>query len=105
MSRGGARDGAGRKPGAQNRINAEVKAKALAGGITPLEYMLSVMRDDKAETSRRDEMAKAAAPYCHPRLAATELTGPDGGPIDVRLRSARDELARKLAAGEPETPS
>jgi hypothetical protein len=38
--------------------------------------MLQVMRDDEAETSRRDEMAKAAAPFLHPRLAAIERKTP-----------------------------
>jgi hypothetical protein len=32
---------------------------------TPLEYMLAVMRDPLADFRRRDDMAKAAAPYCH----------------------------------------
>lgn len=105
MAKGGARKGAGRKPGVQNKINAEAKAKAIAGGITPLEYMLGVMRDEKADKSRRDEMAKASAPYCHPRLAAIEHSGPEGGPIEHRLSAAKDTLARKLArlAGEGES--
>jgi hypothetical protein len=33
----------------------------------PLEYMLRVMRDPAASHARRDDMAKAAAPYLHPR--------------------------------------
>ena len=37
-------------------------------GITPLDYMLSVIRDPTATQERRDKMAIAAAPYCHPRL-------------------------------------
>lgn len=39
----------------------------------PLAYMLEVLRDETAETSRRDEMAKAAAPYCHPKLTNIDL--------------------------------
>jgi hypothetical protein len=35
--------------------------------------MLSVMRDPLADFHRRDEMAKAAAPYCHQKLAAKEV--------------------------------
>src|SRR5947207_13483713 len=43
-------------------------AKALAeAGMTPLEYMLYVMRDPNVCPERRDEMAKAAAPYLHAR--------------------------------------
>jgi hypothetical protein len=34
--------------------------------------MIRVMRDGDAPTERRDEMAKAAAPYVHPKLAAIE---------------------------------
>jgi hypothetical protein len=30
--------------------------------------MLSVMRDETADVRRRDDMAKAVAPYIHPRL-------------------------------------
>jgi len=42
---------------------------AINAGLTPLEYMLAVMRDPGAEQVRRDRMAMAAAPYCHPRMA------------------------------------
>jgi hypothetical protein len=30
------------------------------------------MRDEEAEALRRDEIAKAAAPFLHPRLATVE---------------------------------
>jgi len=40
-------------------------------GIMPLDYMLSVIRDPTARQDRRDRMAIAAAPYCHPRMADT----------------------------------
>jgi hypothetical protein len=43
--------------------------------------MLRVMRDDSAETSRRDDMAKAAAPYVHAKLASVEHGGEGGGAI------------------------
>jgi hypothetical protein len=43
--------------------------------------MLAVMRDETAPADRRDDMAKAAAPYVHPKLAAVEHTGKDGGPV------------------------
>jgi hypothetical protein len=71
--RGGSRPGAGRKPGQATKIDAEARAKAAASGETPLEYMLRVMRDDDADKSRRDDMAKAAASYVHARLSSTEV--------------------------------
>jgi len=41
------------------------------GEITPLDYMLAVIRDPTAAQTRRDRMAIAAAPYCHPRVSDT----------------------------------
>jgi hypothetical protein len=62
----------GRQKGVRNRATAEARAAAEATGILPLDYMLSVMRDDKVEPKRRDAMAMAAAPYVHPKLSAVE---------------------------------
>ena len=36
--------------------------------MTPLEYMLTVMRDPAVDSARRDRMAVAAAPYCHGKV-------------------------------------
>lgn len=69
------------------RITAAAKQARAASseGMTPLEYMLSVMRDSAAEPERRDRMASSAAPYIHPRLASTEVKGEGGGPIQVNI--------------------
>ena len=79
--RGGQRPGAGRKKGVQNRINAEARQKAIKGGVLPLEYMLQVMRSPKADPTRRDEMARAAAPYVHPRLQQVQHAGDPLQPV------------------------
>lgn len=75
MARGGKRPGAGRPKGAANKRTREVADKAAQDGITPLEYMLDVMRDVSADRSERMDAAKAAAPYIHPRLSTVEHTG------------------------------
>jgi hypothetical protein len=62
----------GRKKGSLNKVTSEMKVAIAASGETPLDYMLRVMRDPKADAHRRDDMAKAAAPYIHPRLASLE---------------------------------
>ena len=85
MSRGGPREGAGRPAGIANKASIARQAEVAASGITPLEYMLSVMRDDEADPNRRDDMAKASAPYVHPKLAAVEHTGKDGGALQVLI--------------------
>jgi len=68
MPRGGRRPGAGRKPGSLTRRTREIAEQAAEDGITPLEYMLAVMRDPNEPPERQDDMAKAAAPYVHPDL-------------------------------------
>jgi hypothetical protein len=49
--------------------------------------MLCVIRDPNEPPERRDEMAKAAAPYVHPKLAATELQhgSTDENPLKLLL--------------------
>jgi hypothetical protein len=86
MPRGGKRDNAGRKAGAATRRTQrtlEIAQQAAANGETPLDYMLRVMRDPSADYDRRDDMAKAAAAYVHPKLTATQVTGKDGAAIEV----------------------
>jgi hypothetical protein len=103
MPRGGNRPGAGRKAGSPNRATQERQKRVAATGITPLDYMLEVMRDAKADASRRDDMAKAAAPYVHPRLATTTHQGKGGGPIEY-ANLTEEEIDRRLAAllnGDP----
>lgn len=51
------------------RHYAVTKREIEVSGPTPLDYMLTVMRDPKAKPERRDEMAKTAASYVHPQLA------------------------------------
>lgn len=111
--RGGARKGAGRKAGSATQKTREIADRAAAAGITPLEVMLENMDfahskasvllqtivDSGADVpdgfdqfkellrfrSIAQECAKDAAPYIHPKLAAIEHTGKDGGAIDHSL--------------------
>lgn len=72
MSHGGSRPGAGRKAGAATRRTREI-ANAVAEGLTPLEYLTSIYRNDNADEAKRIEAAKAAAPYVHAKLANIEM--------------------------------
>ena len=45
------------------------------GGELPLDYMLKVMRDPEAPENRRDDMAKAAAPFLHAKLQTIQHSG------------------------------
>ena len=94
--RGGARKGAGRKLGSATKRTREIADRAEEDGITPLEFMLNVMRTEpSAELEARDllqaltmrfEAAKAAAPYMHPRLQAVTLSGDAENPVDIGFR-------------------
>lgn len=81
--RGGARPGAGRKPGSVNRKTREIADRAAAEGITPLEVMIEAMRNvyDNEGAIAAFPYAKDVAPYLHPRISSTELTGKDGTPL------------------------
>jgi hypothetical protein len=100
---GGDRSHAGRKKGVPNKMTQATRDKILASGeITPLIFLLRKMLSPAPEqlpgetsvmysvryrlwSEHRLEAAKAAAPYCHPRLASIEQTGKDGGPIQHHL--------------------
>lgn len=101
--RGGKRPGAGRKQGAITKRTQEATAAVLASGLTPLDYMLNVMRDATADVARRDDMAKAAAPYVHPKLAAIEHTGAGGGPIQHAHQLSDEDLAAIATGRSPRT--
>lgn len=92
--RGGARPGAGRKKGAATKRTREIADRAMEEGITPLEYMLQIMRSDSehedpkiqiAREAMRFEAAKAAAPYVHPRLATVEHKGNVDEPLEHHM--------------------
>lgn len=72
-TKGGARPGAGRKKGSPNKKTAEVQRVVAESGITPLEYMLQIMRNPLAEDAQRLDAAKSAAPYVHAKLSSIEM--------------------------------
>jgi hypothetical protein len=107
--RGGKRVNAGRKVGAATKKTRLIAEKAMEEGITPLEFMLNVMRTEPgdiedarllaAHEAMRFEAAKAAAPYIHPRLAAVEHSG------GVTIRTLAEELAELNAQRNTEDGS
>jgi len=86
MARGGKRDGAGRPSGAVTKRSREAAEKAASEGLTPLEFMLNVLRDETAAFDSRCWAAEKAAPYVHAKLASVEHTGEDGGPLQIIIR-------------------
>lgn len=62
----------GRHRGTKNKKTREQVAKVTASGLTPLEYMLQVMRNEELPRDERMDAAYKSAPYVHPRLTAIE---------------------------------
>ena len=101
----------GRKKGGKNKITLASSAhaimeKAKAAGITPLEYMLGILRDEKQPQDIRMEMAKAAAPYVHPKLQVTKLQGDKDAPLFDLSTLSDSELAflrRTILKAQPVT--
>ncbi len=106
MSRGGARPGGGRKPGNVNVRTREIAERAVAEGITPLEYMIDLMRKPYPEgataavkasyDAMRFEAAKACAPFMHARMSSIDqpvrVPGVQGGPAE-QGRAVIDAMA------------
>ena len=59
----------GRPKGSKNKRTIAAWAEASAEGLFPVQYMLKVLRDEKASHADRQWAAHAAAPYVHPRPA------------------------------------
>lgn len=85
--RGGSRPGAGRPAGAASRKTRDVANKAAESGMTPLDFLLLTMRDEKLDFSVRLDAAKAASPYVHPRLATIQHQGDEDKPLSLIVRS------------------
>lgn len=93
----------GRRKGVKNKASVEREKAVAESGLTPLEFMLSIMRGVPPEGSgaaeqiafagMRFEAAKAAAPYVHPKLANIEHSGPDGAPVMVMVTGADMKIA------------
>jgi hypothetical protein len=83
----------GRQKGGVDKIKRE--AILAAQGITPLDYMLGIIRNEQEDNTVRLDAAKAAAPYVHARLQTTTLAGDPEKPLKVDMSDL--EAARRLA--------
>lgn len=52
MARGGARPGAGRKPGVPNRVTADIKALAQSYGAEAVEELVRILRKSENDNAR-----------------------------------------------------
>ena len=109
-SRKGERRG-GRAKGTPNKAKANRQRAIEIAGIEPKEFLLNglafyqmqianeLAKGDSADHkaiaaayAAGREYAKDAAPYCHSRLASTEISGKGNGVIQVHLLPGDDRL-------------
>lgn len=94
MAQGGKREGAGRPKGARNKKTVAQTAAVRESGLTPLDYLLSVMRDISLPREDRVDAAHKAAPYVHAKLASVDHKSTDGTmtpPAKIILEAADDQ--------------
>lgn len=72
MAKTGFRPGAGRPKGTKtvrakklDKLPADIRSAARKSGVSPLDFMLAVMRDENEDMNMRSRMAIAAAPFVH----------------------------------------
>jgi len=94
----------GRKAGTFNRKTAELIKAIEESGITPLDYMLSILRDEEKPENIRLQAAKDSAPYVHQKLQSIEMESNvttnhvvSDKPLDV------DEWSKKYGTEEADT--
>lgn len=81
----------GRSKGTPNKLTEKREAKIAASGLTPLDYMLSILRDDNAKPSERFAAANSAAPYCHAKLASVTLGVDPVNPLQMMFQTVYEK--------------
>ena len=79
----------GRKKGSLNKKTILRAQTAENQGLSPLEFLLSVVRDETKDIAVRLDAAKCAAPYVHARLQTTTV---QSSPILVTIAREDFEL-------------
>jgi len=99
-TQGGKRAGAGRPRGSLNRRTRAQLESSKALGITPLDYLLTVLRDEEAPRVERLMAARIAAPYIHSRMAARhELSVAKKGEEDRLTELTNARVKELLSVG------
>ncbi|MGF1594789.1 MAG: hypothetical protein ACFCUW_16025 [Kiloniellaceae bacterium] len=70
------------------RHRAAPAAAPSPAALSPLDYMLQVLRDPEASPAERKWAAEKAAPYLHPRLQSVE----HGGAVTLSHEDALEAL-------------
>jgi hypothetical protein len=88
-----------------NKTGAANAASLSAIGQTPIDFLMSIMRDPTNELGIRLEAAKAVLSFVHPRYAVVEQSQNDFVPLVERLAYYAREAREASASNVVQTPS
>jgi hypothetical protein len=83
----------GRQKGTPNKATARRELETRLTGETPLDFLLQVMRDGVLPLGVRIDVAKAAAPFVHPKRAAISHVVTE---VPIDLSRLSDEVLETL---------
>jgi hypothetical protein len=95
----------GRQKGIKNKAtieqearDREVLAKAKLEGISPLEYLLTIMRDEKSTQNDRMLAARDVLPYLHARRAPEDKQGRTVPPVIYGMPNLEADGSNRFGA-------
>ena len=97
MARGGARPGAGRKPGSLSKNTVELSEKLAQAGCDPFEGMMKLAADVSLDPALRGRMYAELAQYVMPKRKSVEMEakvetvaiqGPNADSLAEKLKRA-----------------
>ncbi len=93
----------GRGKATHKKAAAERRPETAKSALTPLGYMLQVLRDPASTKDEKKWAAQQAAPFVHARLASMKAGASGGGevPHDHRLDPAVQEMIDRVIARKP----
>jgi hypothetical protein len=95
--RGGRRFGAGRPKGSRNRRTTEMLERVEREGLTPIDFLLGVMRNSELELRDRVNAAGVVCPFVHPRLSVLRTYIDPDRMTDAELSIALARLEQRVA--------
>jgi hypothetical protein len=87
------------KTGSGVRVTNAARKRAAACDLSPVDYMLSILRDETQSQGDRMDAAKAAAPYLHARLSGVKHSGE----MAMRHEDALNDLDDARTTNSPQT--
>jgi hypothetical protein len=96
----GRRKTRGRAPGTPNRASVDFREKVLRSGLSPIDYMCRVFRDENEPTSARLDAAARVANFIYPRMSTVDVNSANGQPIVVQILRFSDAPVEPKQLGQ-----